>query len=108
MKKGAVFSREGWKDISEFHQKVLDCLRLSTAFFNTRDRAIYSKLILSHESIGHRAVELSERHVQRLHRGVKETIDTTSVHLDLIGYLQRIADLAVNFKRVSTGRAENE
>ncbi len=53
-------------------------------------------------------IDYSEQHVQRLHRGIKETIDTTSVHLDLLSNLQRISKLAVNFTRVRGIKSRTE
>jgi len=100
IKKGYTFSREGWAEITTFHRKVVEILRISTAYFNSRDRAIYSKVLLLHQEIEDLMMDLSEQHVQRLHRGVIETLSTTSVHLDLLGYLQRIAGLSVNFTKV--------
>jgi len=99
IKKGYTFSREGWAEITAFHQKVVEILRISTTYFNSRDRAIYSKVLVLHQEIEDLMIELSEQHVQRLHRGVKETLSTTSVHLDLLGNLQRIAGLATNFTK---------
>jgi len=107
-KKGSVFSKEGWEELNSFHRQVVECVRLSTAYFNTRDRTILSKLLLLHQHIRDLMVELSEAHVQRLHKGVKETLDTTSVHLDVLSHLQRIADLAVGFTRVNGIRNEPE
>jgi phosphate:Na+ symporter len=106
-KKGYAFSREGWYEISAFHSKVVECLRVSTAYFNTRDRGIYSKVMVLHEHISDMMLELSEQHVQRLHRGVKETLETTSVHLDLLSNLQRIADLAISFTKIHGLKVEN-
>lgn len=105
IKKGYAFSKEGWNEIVQYHQKVVECIRLSTAYFSTRDRAVLGKLTLLHEQIQDMTIDLSEQHVQRLHRGVKESLDTTSVHLDLLGNLQRVADLSVNFIRVSGGQS---
>ena len=101
IKKGYVVSKEGWAELQQFHQKVVECLRLSTAYFSTRDRTVLSKLNLLHEQIQDMTIDLSEQHVQRLHRGVKESLDTTSVHLDLLGHLERIAHVSVNFVRIS-------
>ncbi len=100
MKKGYAFSREGWNEIVTYHAQVLECLRISTAYFNSRDRALYAKLMVKHQQIIDMTIDFSEQHVQRLHHNVKESLDTTSVHLDLLGNLQRITDLAVNFTRV--------
>jgi Na+/phosphate symporter len=52
-------------------------------------------------------LELSQQHMQRLHQGIKESLDTTSVHLDLLGNLQRIASLSVNFTRVHGIKSEH-
>jgi len=101
IKKGYAFSKEGWGEIQQFHRKVVECLQLSTAYFSSRDRALFAKLSVLHEQIQDMTLDLSEQHVQRLHRGVKESLDTTSVHLDLLGNLQRIADLSVNFTRIT-------
>jgi len=100
IKKGYAFSKEGWGEILSFHGKVVECLRLSTAYFSSRDRALYAKLTILHEQIQDMTIDLSEQHVQRLHRGVKESLDTTSVHLDLLSNLQRVADLSMNFTRI--------
>lgn len=101
IKKGYAFSKEGWAELNQFHKKVVECVRLSTAYFSTRDRSVLAKLNLLHEQIQDMTIDLSEQHVQRLHRGVKESLDTTSVHLDLLGNLQRIANVSVNFIRIS-------
>ena len=100
IKKGYVFSKQGWSEITAFHSKVVDCLRISTAYFTSHDRALAAKLLVHYQEIEDLMLALSEQHMQRLHQGVKESLDTTSVHLDILGNLQRIATLAVNFTRV--------
>lgn len=107
MKKGYSFSKDGWIEISEFHSKVVECLSLSTAYFNSKDRGLYTKLMILHQTIEDLMIDLSENHVQRLHKGVKESLSTTSVHLDLLGNLKRIADLSVNFTKVRGLKAES-
>lgn len=104
IKKGYSFSHEGWQEITSFHAKVIECLQVSTAYFNSRDRAVYAKLMVLHQQIEDLTFDLSEQHMQRLHRGVKESIETTSVHLDLLGNLERIGALAINFTRVHGSR----
>jgi phosphate:Na+ symporter len=103
-KKGSVFSKEGWLELQTFHKEVVEVLRLSTAYFNTRDPAIRAKVNAQQMRVNDLMVELSEQHVQRLHRGVKETLDTTSIHLDVLSHLQRICDLAVGFLRIQGTR----
>ncbi|MFM8312744.1 MAG: Na/Pi cotransporter family protein [Deltaproteobacteria bacterium] len=100
-KKGYLFSKEGWNEITTFHEKVVECLRISTAFFTSRDPALAARLTVLKEQIEDLLIDYSEQHVQRLHRGVKESLDTTSVHLDLLGNLEHIAVLSTNFMRLS-------
>lgn len=100
MKKGYSFSNDGWNELATFHAQVVQCLRLSTAYFNTRDAALRTKLIALHKQIDAMTLELSELHVHRLHRGVRESLESSSIHLDLLGQLQRISALSINFTRL--------
>jgi len=100
VRKGYVFSDEGWTEILSLHEKVIELLTVSTAYFNTRERTLFVKIMVLNREIEELTIDLSERHVQRLHQGIKQTLDTTSVHLDLLSSLQRIAHLSVNFTRV--------
>jgi phosphate:Na+ symporter len=106
IKKGYSFSKEGWQEVSTFHLKVLECLQLSTNYFNSKDPALTSKLYLVRQQIEDMMIDFSEQHVQRLHRGVKESLDTSSIHLDLLGYFQRISDLATSFIRMQNHKQE--
>ncbi|MBI4404066.1 MAG: Na/Pi cotransporter family protein [Deltaproteobacteria bacterium] len=108
IKKGYVFSKEGWGEITAFHEKVVQVLKISTNYFNTGDRALAAKLLLLYQEIDDMMIDLSEQHVYRLHRGIKESLHTTSVHLDLLGYLQRIGALATNFTRVHGLKSETQ
>lgn len=101
IKKGYVFSDEGWNEIKTFHSMVMECLKVSTAYFHSRDRALYAKLVYTSGQIDEMLIDFSELHVQRLHQGVKQSVETTSIHLDLLGNLQRISSLAVNYTKLS-------
>lgn len=107
IKKGYVFSKEGWTEIMAFHEKVLECLRISTAYFSTQDRHLAAKLTVLRQQIEDMLLDLSEQHVQRLHRGVKESLETTSVHLDLLGNLEHISALSTNFTRIQGLKAQH-
>jgi phosphate:Na+ symporter len=104
LNKGYDFSEEGWRDIRAFHTKVLECLRLSTAYFNNRSPGLEKALQLQYESIDKMALELTERHLRRLHDGVKQSQDSSSVHLDLLGHFHRVAALSVNILKVHGSR----
>lgn len=99
-KKGYAFSEEGWSDITLLHGKVIELLKLSSAYFASGDQGLAAKLAVQAQEIDELVIELGEKHVQRLHQGVKESVHSSSVHLDLLGNLQRIASLAVHFTQL--------
>ena len=102
--KGYEFSEEGWTDIRAFHSKVSECLRLSTAHFSARTAGLEKELQRQYDEIERLSLELSERHLRRLHEGVKQSQDSSSVHLDLLGHLCRVASLSVNTLKVQGNR----
>ncbi len=105
VRKGYVFSEDGWKEIVSLHEKVIELLQISTAYFNTRERTLFVKIMVLNREVEELTIDLSERHVQRLHQGIKQSLDTTSVHLDMLSSLQRIAQISVNFTRVQGSRS---
>lgn len=98
--RGYRFSDAGWNELKQLHGKVVDCVRASNAFFASGDRDLHVRILVLYGEIEDLCLVLGERHVRRLHDGVRETMDTTSVHWDLIGYYQRVAALAVNICRI--------
>ncbi len=104
VRKGYVFSEEGWQEILSLHERVIDLLKVSSAYFNTRERSLFVRIMILNREIEELVIDLSERHIQRLHQGNKYSLDTTSVHLDMLSSLQRIAHISVNFTRVGGNR----
>jgi phosphate:Na+ symporter len=102
--KGYEFSTEGWNDINSLHAKVSECLRLSTAYFSNRSVGLEKELQRQYDEIERMALDLTERHLRRLHDGVKRSQDSSSVHLDLLGHMTRIASLSVNTLKVQGSR----
>ncbi len=106
--KGYEFSEAGWEDIRAFHGKVVECLRLSTAYYSLRSQGLEKELQKRHDEIERLSFELTERHLRRLHDGVKQSRDSSSVHLDLLGHLTRIATLSVNILKVEGTRLKQQ
>lgn len=102
VKKGYQFSNEGWAELSTFHQKVMDCYQLSVSYFNHREPSLLGRLKIAHQSLEDLVIEFTEQHMQRLHRGVKQTLESSSVHLDLLSNFKRISDLSINFSKLHT------
>jgi phosphate:Na+ symporter len=90
MRKGMEFSKEGAAEIRGFHARVMENLELSIAAFTGGDVGLARKLLGHKVKIAEMAQDLMEAHIQRLHQGLRESIETSSIHLDLLSNLKRI------------------
>ncbi|MEH6950573.1 Na/Pi cotransporter family protein [Nitrobacter sp. NHB1] len=84
------FSPEGASELSAFHKRTMDSLRIAFGVFMFGNVNGASQLIA--EKVALRDLELAatERHLDRLREGRPETIETTSLHLDVLRDLRRI------------------
>jgi phosphate:Na+ symporter len=97
---GFVFSKEGFSQIEKLHQFALATFRISIDALATRDRKLARDAVVR-KQIGHKmAKELNELHLERLRRGLKESLETSTIHVDLVSDLERI-----NFHAAEIGEA---
>jgi phosphate:Na+ symporter len=91
IKQRLTFSQEGLREITEMHQSLLDDLRLATSVFMLGD--IHAARTLLAEKERMRALEHSatENHLRRLREGRLQSIETSSLHIDIARDLKRIA-----------------
>jgi phosphate:Na+ symporter len=84
------FSREGAAELEAFHQRVLNSLQLAFGVFMSGDVRVARALIAEKTQL--RTVELAaaDSHLARLRAGRPESIETSSLHLDVLRDLKRI------------------
>lgn len=87
---GLVFSTEGFSQLKEFHAFVLISLRMAVNSLATHDKKLASEAVKRHEIALHKAKEYEVDHLARLSRGLKESLETSTIHLDIISDLERI------------------
>lgn len=85
-----AFSAAGLEEIKVFHQQVLQNLAMALGCIATWDGKMAQQLAEKRVFGIERKRELQNRHLERLALGLKETLDTSSIHLDLISDLERI------------------
>ncbi len=84
------FSGEGQEEIRDFHSKVNENFHLTLSYLASED-VILARKILRHESyMTILEDKYRQAHLMRLHRGLKETIETSSIHLDLLASFRLI------------------
>jgi phosphate:Na+ symporter len=84
------FSDEGLREIQSMHQRVHDNLKLATSVFVSSDRQLARKLLLEKEHFRQIERDAAESHHVRLKDGKRESIETSSLHLDILRDLKRI------------------
>ncbi|MBI5199513.1 MAG: Na/Pi cotransporter family protein [Nitrospirae bacterium] len=88
--RGLSFSKEGMEEIASFHGKIIENFDLAISAFTSRDADLAARIISRKERIEEMCKELKQAHINRLHLGYKESIETSSIHLDVLTNLERI------------------
>ncbi len=97
------FSPEGMKDIVLMHQQICINLQQAIESFMKNDEDLARQVLDESSRIEQLEADLRLAHVQRLHGGLQETIDTSSIHLDVISSFKLISAHSVNIAQVVAG-----
>ncbi len=84
------FSPEGMAELRAFHGRVLDNLRLALNVFTTRDITLARRLVGEKATLREAESRAADSHFARLREGRPESIETSSIHMDVIRDLKRI------------------
>jgi len=90
IKRRFQFSAEGAEELSAFHKRTMDSLRIAFGVFMSGDVNEARKLLAEKAALRNAELAATERHLDRLREGRPETIETTSLHLDVLRDLRRI------------------
>lgn len=98
------FSAQGWAEIVDLHTKVVENLELAISAVATQDRGIAEKVVRHKSNINLMERRLRQTHMERLHEGLRETIDTSSIHLDVLAGLKRANSLVAGIAYAVLGQ----
>jgi phosphate:Na+ symporter len=90
IKRRLQFSAEGAEELSDFHRQILHSLRIAFGIFMSGDVAQARELLAQKAALRNAELAATERHLDRLREGRPETLETTSLHLDVLRDLRRI------------------
>lgn len=90
LSKGVHFSEPGMREIESLHKKVLQNLELAISAFASNDPALAQQVLERKLEVSQTERKFRQAHIQRLHDGYRESIDTSEVHLDVLTNLKRI------------------
>ena len=90
IKRRLVFSKAGAAELAAFHQEVLANLKLAFSVFMSSDVKIARQLITEKTELRAAEIAAAESHLARLREGRPESIESSSLHLDILRDLKRI------------------
>ncbi len=90
IKKRYAFSPEGSAELRIFHGRVIDHMRLALNVFATRDVVLARRLLREKTTMRTAEFEATDKHFARLKEGRAQSIETSSIHLDIVRDLKRI------------------
>ncbi len=90
IKRRLQFSPEGAEELAAFHKRTMDLLRMAFGVFMSGDVNEARKLLAEKSALRNAEIAATERHLDRLREGRPETLETTSLHLDVLRDLRRI------------------
>ncbi|OGP07524.1 MAG: hypothetical protein A2048_08640 [Deltaproteobacteria bacterium GWA2_45_12] len=88
--KNLEFSKTGWLEICEMYKATEDMLVLATACLSSFNEELALQIKHHEQFYNERMDPLKKTHLFRLHDGLKETLDTSSIHLELMSFLRQI------------------
>src|SRR5258705_1650987 len=90
MKRKLQFSSEGAAELTAFHKRVLESLKIAFGVFMSGNVDEARKLIAEKAKLRSAELTAAEQHLERLREGRPESLETTSLHLDILRDLKRI------------------
>lgn len=96
IREGGSFSKDGMDEIELLHRKVVENFELGVAAFAGSDADLAQRLLNHKTKVAELERELRQAHINRLRLGLKESIDTSAIHLDVLTNLKRINSCVTN------------
>ncbi|HEU5272220.1 MAG TPA: Na/Pi cotransporter family protein [Xanthobacteraceae bacterium] len=90
IKRKLQFSSDGAAELEAFHKRILESLRLALGTFMSGDVSDARKLLAEKGELRNAELTAAESHLARLRDGRPESIETSSLHLDVLRDLKRI------------------
>ncbi|NOZ32950.1 MAG: Na/Pi cotransporter family protein [Alphaproteobacteria bacterium] len=92
-KKGLRFSDDGWKELTNLHDRVMANMQLALNVLVSEDIESARQLIVEKDRMRKLERQSHERHLARLKGGAVESIESSDAHLEIVRSLREINSL---------------
>lgn len=89
-KRQVKFSSEGFAEIVGLYEKTIANMQLSQTVFMTRDPVLARQLVAAKVEVRRLESQSAKAHLQRVRQRVPASVETSSLHLDMLRDLKRI------------------
>lgn len=96
-----IFSEEGKKELNQFHEKVGKQLNRSLVVFDEANLRKAAKMKAKHKEYRSLSKELEKLHYARMLEGMKESIESSKTHLEILALLGTIDSHATHIARIA-------
>lgn len=90
IKRKLEFSKEGAEELEGIHRRIIEDLKFAFGIFLSGDVKIARELLAAKTGFREAEIAASDSHLARLREGRPESIETSSLHLDVLRDLKRI------------------
>jgi len=104
--KGVSFSKDGEKELLDYHQKVADRLEQAIASLSSDNKILAREIIKTKPELSRLHQTYRQRHYTRLMKAVAATKETASIHIDLLNSLKKINSHITDIARAVSGDIE--
>jgi len=91
--KRLTFSREGWQELCDLHQRVTANMQLALNVLVSKDRESARQLLEEKDQMRQAERASYALHLRRLQTGAKESIESSDIHLETVRALKTINSL---------------
>ncbi len=88
--RGITFSEAGWRDLCDFHDRVLSNVQLALNVLMTGSVETARQLVEEKEAVRELEQSLQQRHMERLRSGLSESIESSNLHQETLRALKQI------------------
>jgi len=85
-----LFSDAGWMDLRGFQKAVLENFSLIITMLAQPSEEVYRTLVRHEDHMNRMEQDYRQAHLNRLHQGLQESFDTSSIHLDILSNIRRV------------------
>ena len=95
------FSEEGKKELKQFHENIDKQLKRSLLLFEEANLPKAAKMKEKHKEYRSMSKDLEKQHYARILEGMKESLESSKTHLEILALLGTIDSHATNIARIA-------